>query len=126
MSCTSVCPSKAVSAGNDVPKLEFNEINCVQCGICESACPERAITLEPRLIADAQQRRGAVTLHEEEPFCCITCGKAFATKSLIDNMTQKLAGHYMFKTERAKLRLMMCEDCRVVDVVQDEEAMHSA
>ena len=126
MSCTSVCPSKAISAGNDVPKLEFNEINCVQCGICESACPERAITLEPRLIADAQQRRGAVTLHEEEPFCCITCGKAFATKSLIDNMTQKLAGHYMFKTERAKLRLMMCEDCRVVDVVQDEEAMHSA
>jgi ferredoxin len=126
MSCTSVCPSKAISAGNDVPKLEFYEINCVQCGICESACPERAITLEPRLIADAQQRRGAVTLHEEEPFCCITCGKAFATKSLIDNMTQKLAGHHMFKTERAKLRLMMCEDCRVVDVMQDEEAMHSA
>ena len=126
MSCTSVCPSKAISAGNDVPKLEFHEINCVQCGICESACPERAITLEPRLIADAQQRRGVVTLHEETPFCCITCGKAFATKSLIDNMTQKLAGHHMFKSERAKLRLMMCEDCRVVDVVQDDEAMRSA
>jgi len=126
MSCTSVCPSKAISAGNDVPKLEFHEINCVQCGICESACPERAITLEPRLIADAQQRRGVITLHEETPFCCITCGKAFATKSLIDNMTQKLAGHYMFKSERSKLRLMMCEDCRVVDVVQDDEAMRSA
>lgn len=126
MSCTSVCPSKAISAGNDVPKLEFHEINCVQCGICESACPEQAITLEPRLIADAQQRRGVVTLHEEAPFCCITCGKAFATKSLIDNMTEKLAGHYMFRSERAKLRLMMCEECRVVDVVQDDEAMRSA
>ena len=123
MSCTSVCPAKAISAGNDTPKLEFHEINCVQCGICVSACPEQVITLEPRLIADAQQRRGVVTLHEEAPFCCITCGKAFATKSLIDNMAKKLSGHYMFKTERAKQRLMMCEDCRVVDAVQDDEAM---
>jgi ferredoxin len=126
MSCTSVCPSKAISAGNDSPKLEFHELNCVQCGICASACPENAISLEPRLIADAEHRRGAVTLHEEIPFCCIKCGKAFATKTLIDSMTSKLAGHYMFKSERAKQRLMMCEDCRVVDVVQDDDAMRSA
>lgn len=125
MGCTSVCPTNAISAGDDVPKLEFREIKCVQCGICESACPERAISLKPRLITDAKQRRGSVTLHEELPFCCITCGKAFATKSMIDNMTQKLTGHYMFKSERAKLRLMMCEQCRVVDVVQDNEAMNS-
>ncbi len=78
------------------------------------------------MIADNEQRRGVVTLHEEIPFCCITCGKAFATKSLIDNMMQKLAGHYMFNSERAKQRLMMCEDCRVVDVIQDDEAMRSA
>jgi len=126
MSCTSVCPSRAINAGNDSPKLEFHEINCVQCGICASACPENAITLEPRLISEAERRRGAVILHEDVPFCCIKCGKAFATKSLIDNMTSKLVGHYMFKSERAKQRLMMCEDCRVVDVVQDEDAMRSA
>jgi ferredoxin len=126
MSCTSVCPSRVINAGNESPKLEFHEINCVQCGICASACPENAISLEPRLIADAERRRGAVTLHEEVPFCCISCGKAFATKSLIESMTKKLAGHYMFKSERAKQRLMMCEDCRVVDVVQDDDAMRSA
>jgi len=125
MSCSSVCPSKAINAGNDIPKLEFHESNCVQCGICASACPENAITLEPRLIADALQRRRAVTLHEETPFCCINCGKAFATQSLIDNMQQKLAGHYMFQSERAKQRLLMCEDCRMVDVLQDEDAMRS-
>ena len=125
MSCTSVCPTQAISAGDDVPKLDFREIKCVQCGICESACPEGAISLEPRFIADAKQRRGCVTLHEEQPFCCVTCGKAFATQSMIDNMTQKLAGHYMFKSERAKLRLMMCEECRVIDVVQDNQAMDS-
>lgn len=125
MSCTSVCPCKAIDAGNDSPRLEFHEVNCVQCGICVSACPEHAITMEPRLISDIEQRRGVVTLHEETPFCCITCGKAFATKSLIDTMRQKLEGHYMFNNERAKQRLLMCEDCRVNDVVQDEEAMRS-
>ena len=125
MSCTSVCPSRAISAGNDRPAIEFHEINCVQCGICASACPERAITLEPRLIADAEQRRGMTVLHEDTPFCCINCGKPFATQSLIDTMTQKLAGHYMFKSERARRRLLMCEDCRVADVVQDEDAMHT-
>jgi ferredoxin len=124
MSCTSVCPAKAIDAGNDFPRLEFHELNCVQCGICAAACPEHAITLEPRLITDIEQRRRVVTLHEEVPFCCITCGKAFATKSLIDNMAKKLEGHYMFNSQRAKQRLMMCEDCRVIDVVQDEAAMH--
>ena len=126
MGCTSVCPSSALSAGNDTPKIEFYEINCVQCGICASACPEHAITLEPRLIADAEKRRTMVVLHEEEPFCCVSCGAPFATKSMIDNMTEKLAGHYMFKSERAMQRLMMCEDCRVIDVVQDVDAMNSA
>ena len=126
MGCTSVCPSQALSAGNEIPKLEFYEINCVQCGICAAACPEHAISLEPRLVADAEQRRAKVVLHEEEPFCCIRCGKAFATRSIIDNMTKKLAGHHMFQSERAIQRLMMCEDCRVIDVVQDQDAMRTA
>ena len=126
MGCTSVCPSRALGAGNDLPRLEFYEINCVQCGICASACPEQALTLEPRLITDQTERRRMVVLHEETPFCCISCGKAFATKTLIDTMTKKLEGHYMFSTERAKQRLLMCEDCRVVDVVQDEDAMNMA
>ncbi len=38
-------------------------------------------------------------------------------------MMKKLSGHWMFTDERAKQRLMMCEDCRVVDVVQDPEMM---
>ena len=125
MGCTSVCPSNALSAGNDTPRLEFHEINCVQCGICAAACPEHAITLEPRLITDAEQRRAMVVLHEEQPFCCIRCGTPFATQSLIDTMTKKLAGHYMFSSERARQRLLMCEECRVIDVVQDEDAMRS-
>ena len=125
MSCTSVCPAKAVSAGDDAPRLVFYEDNCVQCSICASSCPERAITLEARYLADPEQRRQPVVLYEEPPFCCIACGKPFATRRVIDNILDKLSGHAMFQSDRARQRLQMCEDCRVIDAVQDAEAMQS-
>lgn len=123
MSCTSVCPAGALSAGDDMPRLVFHEANCVQCGICSNACPETAIRLESRLLADPALRRQPATLHEEAPFCCVSCGKPFATRRVIDNILDKLAGHAMFQSERARRRLQMCEDCRVIDAVQDSEAM---
>lgn len=125
MACTSVCPAKALSAGDEVPRLDFYEGNCVQCGICANACPEAAITLEPRYLADPAQRRVPQKLHEDEPFCCVACGKPFATQRVIDNILGKLGGHAMFQTERARRRLTMCDDCRVADAVQDTEAMQS-
>jgi len=123
MSCTSVCPTHAVFAGNDLPRLVFNEPQCVQCGICAAACPEQAITLQPRLLADPELRQRHVTLHEEPALCCVSCGKPFATQSVVNTMLAKLEGHWMFQNERAKRRLLMCEDCRVVDIVQDPDAM---
>ena len=126
MGCTSVCPAKAIQAGDDTPMLKFIEGNCVQCGLCESACPENAIHLQPRLLTDPGQRRKTVVLNEQVPFSCISCGKPFATQSIINNIMSKLSSHSMFQTERAKQRLMMCEDCRVVDVVQDADALAGA
>ena len=123
LGCTSICPVHALQAGNDVPKLLFNEANCVQCGMCASACPENAISLETRLIADADLRGRPVTLHEEPPFCCVSCGKPFATNSMINRVLAKLEDNWMFQNERARRRLMMCDDCRVVDIAQDPEAM---
>ena len=38
-------------------------------------------------------------------------------------MQEKLKDHHMFGTARALDRLKMCEDCRVVDIVQDADAM---
>lgn len=125
MSCTSVCPALAISAGNETPRLEFHETRCVQCGICASSCPEQAIRVEPRYLADPELRRRPVILHEEPPFCCVSCGKPFATRRVIDNILGKLQSHAMFQSDRARRRLQMCEDCRVVDAVQDKDAMQS-
>jgi ferredoxin len=116
MACASVCPAKALSAPGDVPRLDFTEGLCVQCGICERSCPERAISLRPRLITDPGRRDERRALNEEEPFECISCGKPFATRSMIDRMTQRLQGHWMFQDEQSVRRLMMCENCRVIDM----------
>jgi len=126
MGCTSVCPASAVNAGGDSPRLLFTEANCTQCGLCQSACPEQAIELQPRLLTDLKQRRESVVLNEESPFLCVSCSKPFATQSIINTIMAKLTDHSMFQSERAKQRLQMCEDCRVVDAVQDGDAMLAA
>lgn len=120
MACVSMCPAGALLDGQDAPKLRFIEANCVQCGICEKACPEDAISLAPAYRFDSVAARETNILHEEEPFNCVRCNKAFATRKMIDNMTAKLAGHWMFGDEKAMRRLKMCEDCRVIDMFEDD------
>ena len=120
MACPQVCPTSALTDGNEKPQLNFTEELCVQCGLCETACPEDAITLEPRFVADWEQRRRTQVLNEEEPFCCISCGKPFATPSTIERMLTRLEGHHMFETEQQKNRLRMCGDCRVKDIFSQE------
>jgi len=116
MGCVSVCPTAALNAGGDLPQLKFTEWNCVQCGLCEKACPEDAIALKPRFLFDAELRQQPRVLHEEQPFCCISCGKPFGTRSMLDNMLKKLEGHWMFQDEDARRRLQMCDHCRVKDM----------
>ncbi len=122
--CVGACPGKALQTGGEgIPQLLFIEENCLQCGMCSSTCPEDAIWITPRMLFDGEARKHKRKLHEEEPFLCTSCGKPFATRSVIDNMLHKLQGHYMFQSERARRRLTLCEDCRVIDIVQDQDAM---
>jgi len=118
MACVGACPASALSDGADLPQLIFREGNCVQCGLCETACPESAITLAPRFLYDPAQRQQTRILNEEQPFCCIVCGKPFATRAMMDRMTEKLKGHWMFQSPDALKRLQMCEDCRVKEMVR--------
>jgi ferredoxin len=107
LSCVGACPTGALVDNPEKPQLSFQEDACIQCGLCRATCPERVITLAPRLNF-AETARSAVVLKEEEPATCPRCGKAFGTKSSIDRIVAKLAG----KMDTDRLRL--CGDCRVV------------
>jgi ferredoxin len=113
MSCVGVCPVSALADGEDLPQLRFIEDNCVQCGLCAAACPEDAIQLSPRYLYGPEARRATRVLNEEAPFHCIVCGKPFATQKMIDSMTEKLKGHWMYQSGEALHRVKMCGDCRV-------------
>ena len=123
MGCVSVCPAAALGAGGDTPRLDFVEANCVQCGMCQTACPEDAIRTHARFDFDRDRRRHRRVLNEEAPFCCIACGKPFATRGVIDKMTAKLAGHAMFQEPSALRRLQMCADCRVKDMFSEQRKL---
>ena len=116
LSCVASCPTGALSDEQERPALRFDESLCVQCGLCRGTCPERVISLDPRIDFDAFAA-GPVPLKQEEPFCCTKCGKAFGVKSTIERVKAKLAGaHWMYRGEGSEARLAlieMCDDCRI-------------
>ena len=121
MSCVAVCPTSALREGQGLPQLNFVERSCIQCGACEKACPEDAVSLENRFLYDDKERGAQRLLHEEQPACCISCGKPFATQSMLKVMAKKLEDHWMFQSEADRRRLEMCEDCRVKDLMRAQQ-----
>ena len=79
------------------------------------------MSLETRFLYDDKARGTQRLLHEEQPLCCISCGKPFATRSMLKVMAKKLEGHWMFQSEADRRRLEMCEDCRVKDLMRAQQ-----
>lgn len=122
LACVGACPTGALQADPDTPRLSFQEEACVQCGLCRATCPESAITLHPRLhlsLGPGARR----TLHEEQPFACVSCGKPFGVRQSIERTLERLAGHPMLAADpRLARRVKMCADCRVIDQFRDAPA----
>jgi ferredoxin len=120
LSCVGACPTGALLDNPDMPQLRFQESACVQCGLCKATCPEKVMTLVPRLNL-AEAAASAAVLKEEPPFHCVRCGKPFGTKSSIERIVERLANkHSMFQGEGRVRLIQMCEDCRVVAQFEDE------
>jgi ferredoxin len=121
LSCVSACPTGALTDDPERPVLRFSEDACVQCGLCRSTCPEKVITLKPQIDFRASTISARV-MKEEQPFCCIRCGKPFGVRSTIERVAEKLAGrHWMYKDAPARLDIIkMCDDCRVAVVTEQD------
>jgi ferredoxin len=126
LACVSVCPTGALGDDAERPLLSFDESLCVQCGLCAATCPEKVIALSPRLDFEARAA-GRVTVKTEEPALCVSCGKAFGSKSSIERVAAKLAGHWMYRDDPARLDVVrMCEDCRIQKSVAEGFDPHGA
>ncbi len=119
MACVSQCPGRALLAGEERPELGFVEENCVQCALCARSCPENAIAPTPRYLYDREARRRRRILKSEEPWCCIRCGKPFATRGTVERVSARLAGHSLFRGE-ARSRIQLCAECRVEVMFEHE------
>lgn len=123
LACVTVCPARALQDGETLPQLKFIESSCLQCGLCESACPEDAISLSARFLYDSEQALKPRILNEEKPFNCVVCNTPFATERIIGRMQAKLSDHWMFEDDKSMRRLKMCEDCRVKDIFESESGI---
>ena len=112
LSCVSICPAGALQDGQNIPQLKFIESLCVQCGLCQTACPEKVISLQPRYVYHNTQAMQPVLLHEENVFHCVSCGEPFATEKMIKSICEKLQNHPMFQGKSIQ-QLKMCDQCRV-------------
>jgi ferredoxin len=121
MACAAACPSGALTAGGDVPRLQFLESRCHQCGLCEETCPEHAIQLQTRMLCDPEALEARLVLHEADVFRCIKCDSPFAPKVMVNRMQERLNGHWMYATKRQLRRLQMCRVCRTRDALMSED-----
>ena len=127
LACVTACPTGALNDSPEQPVLRFAEDACVQCGLCAATCPEKVLTLVPRIDFRAVNAPARV-LKREEPFTCIKCGKPFGLKSTIERVSAKLAGqHWMYPGGSKRLDLIkMCDTCRIAAVAEDEFDPHGA
>jgi ferredoxin len=117
--CVGACPTGALGNDPEKPLLSFREDACVQCGLCAATCPEKVITLEPRLdVSDAA--RTLRVLKQEEPHECTRCGKPFGTRATIARIERALAGkHWLFEGAGSHASLIrMCDTCRVAEMTE--------
>ena len=113
LACVSACPAGALYDNPEKPQVRFQELACVQCGLCATTCPEKVITLEARYDFTNAAFEQAV-LNEEEPFECVRCGKPFGSAKTVKRISEQLAGkHWMFAGEGEANVIEMCDDCRI-------------
>ena len=121
--CVNVCPTHAFRYVENTQSLELKQVDCVNCGLCATACPESVITLKNETFLD----RGALdyfTVVRDETLRCVKCGTPFGNRRAVEVIEAKVLGMSnlldVFAGARRNL-LRMCPNCRAVTALQEME-----
>jgi ferredoxin len=115
MACAYLCPTGALVSEKIGPRLNFIESRCVQCRLCEHACPERSITLRQRLLLDADARQTARSLNKDLQHRCPKCSAPFIGRALL-NKSRKIMRDQGLLNDEELDRLRLCPSCRAQNV----------
>jgi ferredoxin len=117
--CVNLCPTQALtSVESPQPELRFTESRCVQCGLCECGCPERAVDLHPRMQLDHAAREASTTLCADELVPCLGCGAPFMGKRMLGRSIEMVRGQPLL-LEHGIERLKHCPSCRAQATLRD-------
>lgn len=112
--CVNVCPTHAFRYDEDGQRLELRQIDCVNCGLCATACPESVITLRPELYVERSALDYQVVV-QDETLRCAKCDAPFGNRRAVEVIEAKVFGMAglldTFVGGRRNL-LRMCPNCR--------------
>lgn len=117
MGCAFVCKSGAFYADEKEKALTLNESLCTGCGHCESICPEKSIVVTKGLFRSEKSYFEFKSVAKDELFCCVECGKPFATSKAIAKVASVFSG--IFLDEDKKRTLYCCADCKPKIMLRD-------
>ena len=112
--CVHLCSSGALFSNETLPSLNFTESLCVQCHLCERACPENSITLRQRLLLDPVARQAArilKVLNADAQHHCPECDAPFIGQAMLDKTLQIMRDNALFDDAEINL-LKRCPACR--------------
>ncbi|WP_101298270.1 hydrogenase iron-sulfur subunit [Halegenticoccus soli] len=91
--CSNLCPADAIRRTTD-GDLQFDHEDCVNCGLCESGCPETAITMESgldlSLLPENRDGDRWVTVFEGEMLECARCGTPFTSRGSAEKIRDEV------------------------------------
>jgi ferredoxin len=118
IACVNDCRMEALVADSASYSLKHTPVQCVQCGICVTVCPERALTMKLGLaVQDAFFTEKVVS--QADPAKCKGCGKVFGTRKALERVMAILSSKNMWDSDDDLLSY--CEDCRVVNLYESSE-----
>jgi Fe-S-cluster-containing hydrogenase component 2 len=77
--CAAICPTGALrrNESDDAISLQFDATGCITCGLCQSVCKNKALSLWPE--GDGTVRNSVATLVKRRAVTCVSCGDNFVS-----------------------------------------------